>query len=59
MIIDHDDRVVVELDNRGRASLGKVADGRRLYLMSVNAEGVITLVPAVVMATVAEEVPRG
>jgi hypothetical protein len=42
------DAVLVELDQRQRASLGKIASHTR-YLATVESDGTITLKPAVVM----------
>jgi hypothetical protein len=44
-----DDRTIVELDSRGRASIGKHTNGRRHYFLDVDKDGTITLTPAVVM----------
>lgn len=42
-------QILIELDARGRASLGKlIIGGRRRYLGSVAEDGTITLTPAVV-----------
>jgi hypothetical protein len=44
------DAVLIELDQRRRASLGKIGhEGHRRYLASVAPDGTITLRPAVVM----------
>lgn len=40
---------LISLDSQGRARLKDVAGGRTVYEVSVNAKGVITLVPALIV----------
>ena len=49
-----DPRVFLELDSRKRISLGALAK-HRLYLASVDDQGVIVLTPAVVMTAAEAE----
>lgn len=51
MPTNDDSRVVLELDGRGRAGLRKLAGDHRYFFAQVDADGVITLTPAVVMTT--------
>lgn len=50
--VDPDDRVLLELDSRGRVSLGRLAGDNRRFLARVERDGVVILEPAVVMTTV-------
>jgi hypothetical protein len=53
--MDDDERQLIELDARGRASLGRIAS-HRLYLATVHSDGTIVLSPAVALP--AAEVER-
>lgn len=50
ILIEDNDKTLIESDGRGRVSLGKVSKNvRRWYLASENEDGDILLTPAVVV----------